>query len=333
MLFMQHISILLIGFSVFYGLVFILTHFKDSYYDDQKTSLVFGVVLILALIGIQIYHYLYLVNNSPLNTSKLYLMLLYLVAPSFYFYSRSLLKAQSQFTFLQVIHFVALGLILLVSWHWAFVLAFVIGSGYMLWLLISIYALRKHKAQFSSEVILLSVVFVVAVAVSILALVMPFENKLFYALYASAIGFAFFIVALVTSYKPSLSEKVSEAAKQTYAVSTLTAIDCGAKLSLLSTLMQEDKLYQQSNLDRQTIATELDLSIHQLSELINTNLGLGFSQYLRQQRIEAAKELLLSQPKASVLSIGLEVGFSSQSNFYEAFKELVGTTPAKFRKN
>jgi methylphosphotriester-DNA--protein-cysteine methyltransferase len=65
---------------------------------------------------------------------------------------------------------------------------------------------------------------------------------------------------------------------------------------------------------------------------LNTKLNLGFSQYLRQQRIDEAKELLVSQPKASVLTIGLEVGFSSQSNFYEAFKEIAGTTPAKFRK-
>ena len=115
-------------------------------------------------------------------------------------------------------------------------------------------------------------------------------------------------------------------------MSTLTAIDCDAKLSLLEELMQSDKLFKQSNLDRQTIANELDLSTHQLSELINTKIGMGFSQYLRQQRINAAKVLLLSQPNASVLSIGLEVGFSSQSNFYEAFKEIAGTTPAKYRK-
>lgn len=114
-------------------------------------------------------------------------------------------------------------------------------------------------------------------------------------------------------------------------MSTLTAIDCDAKLSLLEELMQSDKLFKQSNLDRQTIANELDLSTHQLSELINTKIGMGFSQYLRQQRINAAK--VLSQPNASVLSIGLEVGFSSQSNFYDAFKEIVATTPAKFRKD
>ena len=116
-------------------------------------------------------------------------------------------------------------------------------------------------------------------------------------------------------------------------MSTLTAVDCDAKLSLLEELMQNDQLFKQSNLDRQTIANELDLSTHQLSELINTKIGMGFSQYLRQQRINAAKVLLLSQPNASVLSIGLEVGFSSQSNFYDAFKEIVATTPAKFRKD
>jgi len=231
---MLDIAVLLIGFSVFYGLVFILTHFKDSYYDDQKTSLVFGVVLILALIGIQFFHYFYLLHNNSAILSKSYLLLLYLVAPSLYFYSRSLLKPKSHFSTIQVLHFSALALIFFVSWHWAFVLAFVIGSGYLLWLLVTIYALRKHKQQFSSELVLLSVVFVVAILVSILALMMPFENKLFYSLYASAIGFAFFLVALVISYKPSLSEKVSEAAKQTYAVSTLTAIDCEAKLSLLT---------------------------------------------------------------------------------------------------
>ncbi|MGE8357156.1 MAG: helix-turn-helix domain-containing protein, partial [Microvirgula sp.] len=38
------------------------------------------------------------------------------------------------------------------------------------------------------------------------------------------------------------------------------------------------------------------------------------------------------EPSASVLSVGLSVGFSSQSTFYEAFREIEGMTPGQFRK-
>lgn len=77
----------------------------------------------------------------------------------------------------------------------------------------------------------------------------------------------------------------------------------------------------------------MDLSSHQLSELINTQFDISFSQYIRQQRIEAAQQLLVNEPKYSVLSIGMEVGFKSQSNFYAAFKEIAGESPGSYRKN
>jgi AraC-like DNA-binding protein len=41
---------------------------------------------------------------------------------------------------------------------------------------------------------------------------------------------------------------------------------------------------------------------------------------------------LVDEPKSSVLSIGLSVGFNSQSNFYTAFREIAGQTPAQYRK-
>jgi len=330
---MQSIAILFTGFSIFYALVFILTHFRHEFYKEQKVARVFGIILMLCLAILQIQHFRYLSGDTPLVITSFYLGALILVAPSFYFYARPVLKAEDDFKVIHLLHFLPLALIFILKQQVVFTLAFIIGSLYLLWLLKTIYALRTHKGQFKNEIILLTMVFIIAIGVSVIALTMPFSPKLFYSLYASAIGLALFIVALVVSYQPKLSETVSEAAKETYAVSTLTAIDCEAKLALLDELMKDEKLYQQSNLDRQTIATELDLSTHQLSELINTNLGMGFSQYLRKLRIDAAQELLLSQPTASVLSIGLEVGFSSQSNFYQAFKDLVGTTPAQYRKN
>jgi AraC-like DNA-binding protein len=38
------------------------------------------------------------------------------------------------------------------------------------------------------------------------------------------------------------------------------------------------------------------------------------------------------EPESSVLSIGLSVGFSTQSNFYTAFRDIVGLAPGQYRK-
>jgi AraC-like DNA-binding protein len=69
-----------------------------------------------------------------------------------------------------------------------------------------------------------------------------------------------------------------------------------------------------------------------LSKLVNSLLGKGFSRYLREQRVAAAQAMLASEPRASVLSVGLSVGFTSTSNLYEAFREIMGCTPGQLRK-
>lgn len=329
---MHIISLLLSGFSIFYSVVLILMHLSEENREFRINTHYMGVLLLVSLIGLQFSHFLYLHNGHVFIDSQYYLMCLFLVAPAFYFYARPLLKADNSFGVVQLIHFMPVFSVYFLGYELAFSLAFVIGSGYLLWLLKTIYALKSHRNKFRSEMVLLAFVFLMALFVSVMALTKPVTQELFISLYASAVGLALFMVALVISFTPKITEDVAQAARETYAVSTLTSIDCDSKLAELHTLMHVDKLYQQNNLDLQTMATELQLSSHQLSELINSKLAISFSRYLRNQRINAAKKILLEQPKSSVLSIGLEVGFSSQSNFYEAFKEITGSTPGKFRK-
>ena len=140
------------------------------------------------------------------------------------------------------------------------------------------------------------------------------------------------MVSLALGYTPRLSVEVVEVARDTYAVSTLTHVDCDGALARLEALMTEEGLYRDAELDLAGLAGRVGLSGHQLSELINTRLGVSFSRFLRQHRIEAAKRMLIAEPSASVLSVGLSVGFTSQSNFYDAFREITGMTPGRYRK-
>ena len=81
------------------------------------------------------------------------------------------------------------------------------------------------------------------------------------------------------------------------------------------------------------VAEAMGLGSHQLSELINTEFGYGFSRYVREQRVAEAIHLLSEDSRASILSISLATGFRSQSNFYAAFKEITGQAPGVYRDN
>lgn len=330
---MHVLAILLSGYSVFSAIVIALTHFRSANYVGQKFSQTMGVGLLLVLGVMQLLHFAFLQYAAPYLHNAVYSVLLFAVAPLFYLFSKPLLQAQAGHHPRQVLHLLPPVAAPLLPFHWALPLAFAVGAGYLLWLARSVYALRSLRSRFRLELAILGAVFVIAVLVFAMGLSLPWLGEpLFFMLYASAIGFAFLLVSLVLGFTPRLAADVTEAARETYAVSTLANVDCTTALAKLESLMARGRIYQQPELDLPALAGQVGLSAHQLSELINTRLGKGFSRYLREHRIEAAKNMLLAEPSASVLSIGLSVGFTSQSNFYDAFREITGMTPGKFRK-
>ncbi len=332
----QTLATLLIGFSVFSALLLLITHFSCSEYQHKWLPRLAGIALLTSLTGLQIVHYHFL---HPAQLSGeflhpvLYNLCLFTVAPSFYFFSKDLLKAKSHYSPIQWLHFVPIIIAPFIAYEIAQPTSFIIGGGYVIWLAYTLYQLRDQRSRFKQEILALAVMFVIAITVLILGLFVPVLTKeIFYAYYAINLGLAFFVTDLILLRSPGLTTEVSEAAQASYIASTLENIDTDSVLNKLEKLMLEDKLYNNENLHLNTLAESVNISPHQLSELINTRLGKGFSQYLREYRINEAKRLLIEEPKASVLSIGLEVGFTSQSNFYAAFKQIEAMAPGQFRK-
>jgi len=126
---------------------------------------------------------------------------------------------------------------------------------------------------------------------------------------------------------------IIEVAKISYATSTLTDVNITQCRQKLDGLMKQTKIYQNGNLNLNLLAEQMSLSSHQLSEYINVQFGITFSRYIREQRINIAKQLLVNEPNPSVLAISLETGFKSQSNFYVAFKEITNQSPNSYRKS
>jgi AraC family transcriptional regulator len=74
------------------------------------------------------------------------------------------------------------------------------------------------------------------------------------------------------------------------------------------------------------------MSQSHFSRLFKQSTGLSPHQYLLQQRVERAKQLLKKTNK-SLLEIALICGFDSHSHFTRQFKKLTGITPRSFRIN
>lgn len=332
---MTSLAILLAGFSIFSAITIALTHLLGEPYQDQVQSRVMGLILLLALSGLQLAHFSWLYLDQEWVATLPYRMTLFAVAPAFFLFSQPLLRQQTR----PVIRPAQLGhaLPVLISPFLpkglGLPLAFIVGAGYLLWLARSLLALRHERASFRLEMLLLGGVFVIALSVSVLGLApAALPGKLFFSLYTISIGLAFFLVQTTLGLRPQLSVEVRETVQTAYPTSTLNNVDCDAALSRLSLLMATDRIYVDSDLSLRNLAERIGLSTHQLSELLNARLGKSYSRYLREQRIAAARAMLCDEPSASVLSVGLGVGFTSQSNFYEAFREIEGMTPGQFRK-
>jgi AraC-like DNA-binding protein len=329
------LAILLAGYSVFSAFVLALTHFREENYRGQMLARAMGLALLLALCGLQLAHFSWLYLDEAWVATAPYRMTLFAVAPAFFLFSRPLLDPQDGPEFRPVLAWHAAPIVIapLLPGDVALPLAFVVGAGYLLWLGYRLHGLRHERGNFRMEMALLGLVFAIAIGVSALGLVQAaLPGKLFFSLYAISIGAAFLLVQVTLGFRPQLSVEVSEAARTAYASTTLSNVDCDAVASKLETLVQADRVYEDPELSLPTLAARLALSPHQLSEFMNARLGKGFSRYLRERRVGAAKAMLCDEPSASVLSVGLSVGFTSQSNFYEAFREIEGMTPGQYRK-
>ncbi|MDM1046108.1 AraC family transcriptional regulator [Myroides sp. 1354] len=89
-----------------------------------------------------------------------------------------------------------------------------------------------------------------------------------------------------------------------------------------------------SSLNLTKLAETLETSKYELSYFFSNQVQTNFNQYVNAIRVSKAQELLVDRQYAhlSVKEIGLEVGFSSTTSFYRAFKEIHALPPLEYRK-
>jgi AraC-like DNA-binding protein len=292
------------------------------------------VALVTALTAIQVAQLMYFAGGPEPLEHFSYRLALFVTPPAFYLFGRWAILPTEPFRLAQLIHLLPILLLFALPLTIALPILFACGTAYSLRLGHLVYGLRGQRRQFRFEILYFTVMSVLAVIVLGLGFSLPYvDDAYFYYFYnhAIALGLAIMLVALVAN--PDLIGDLSEAARVKYGASTLRGVDVDGCLTKLEQLMTDGRAYENESLSLTSLADAIGISGHQLSELINTRLGVGFSRYVRECRVKAAQTLLHSAPSRSILSISMDTGFRSQSAFYAAFKEVTGQSPGDYRRN
>ena len=98
-------------------------------------------------------------------------------------------------------------------------------------------------------------------------------------------------------------------------------------------LMQQEKLYRESELKLETLAHKLGVARHYVSQVINQHYGINFFEYINHLRIKEAQQILMNPANQSmnIIEVAYEVGFNTKNTFNAAFRRITGITPTAFR--
>ena len=121
--------------------------------------------------------------------------------------------------------------------------------------------------------------------------------------------------------------------RQKYQKSGLSAERAGEYLEILIRYMETNTPYRDNGLTLNQLAEMVDITPHNLSEVLNTKLGQSFFDFVNTYRVDDVKKAIIDPTKRNftLLALAFDAGFNSKTAFNTIFKKYTGKTPSEFR--
>jgi len=120
-----------------------------------------------------------------------------------------------------------------------------------------------------------------------------------------------------------------------YTTSTLTEQQKGNLELLITSTMENEKLYLSDSFTIEILSKHLDVSRTYISQVINEKFNNNFSTFINEYRVKEARRMLSGEEskKLTIETIALSVGFGCKSSFNTAFKKYTGVTPSFYMRS
>lgn len=100
----------------------------------------------------------------------------------------------------------------------------------------------------------------------------------------------------------------------------------------LRVLLEQQCMYLNPHLVINDVAKAIGTNRTYLSEFINREMRMTFTEYVNTLRLAHAEKLMASNPSMHLDIVSEESGFNSRTTFRRVFLNKHGVTPAQFRK-
>jgi len=100
----------------------------------------------------------------------------------------------------------------------------------------------------------------------------------------------------------------------------------------LISLMEEEKIFLNNELNLPQLAKSMEVSSHDLSYAMNHGFNKNFFEFINAYRVNEAKKLMLSDKykQLNILGIAYSSGFNSKTTFNISFKKETMLSPTQF---
>ena len=97
-------------------------------------------------------------------------------------------------------------------------------------------------------------------------------------------------------------------------------------------IVDQEQLFLRPNLKINDLAKRLNTNRNYIYNAINVELGVSFSEFINQKRIEYAVRQINRNPKALLADVATAAGYSSVSTFYRNFRQFKQCNPSQYQK-
>lgn len=284
--------------------------------------------------------YFYFSEDINLNILQIGLSVCVFIGPFFYLYVRTLSRRENAVKSSDIIFLAALLLVITVlgiifpySVYPEIWTGYIIYGIYLIWIIFTIAGVIQSARMFRDVGLSFNkmngeqqyfFILILAVVCITVAYQLALFARISYITAAIIFSFSFYFLvgrALFTN-KPVIPKTPIE------------PLENGAELlASVKRYMDSEKPYLNRNLKLNDLAEQVGISRNSLSRVLNEEFEGGFSNFIKQYRVEEAKKIISSGTELSLEGVGYEAGFRSKSAFFDSFKKATNSTPAEFQSN